>query len=270
MKLGISSYTYPWAVGAGDEIPAVRLTPFDLLARTQALDVHVLQLAAGLDLHTLSLNALDAILHKAQAMNIALEVGTRATQKEDLLAYIEIARRLRSPFLRVVMRTTDCLLNADESASLIHSVLPELEIAKVILAIETHESATARQLRAIIEATSTKWVGVCFDTANSLGCFETPEMVWAELKDYVVNFHAKDVTVNRHGRGSGFIIAGTPAGQGKLDLVGLINAARALPRDVNVILEHWVPAETTLAATLHKEQRWAVESIAYLRRLISD
>ena len=270
MKLGISSYTYPWSVGVGDEIPAVRLTPFDLLARAQALNVRVLQLADGLDLHTLSHSTLDAILHKAQVMDIALEVGTRATNKEDLLAYIAIAQCLRSPFLRVVMRTTDCLLSAAESVSLINNVLPELERANVILAIETHESVTAKQLRGIIEATSTKWVGVCFDTANSLGCFETAEVVWAELKDYVVNFHAKDVTVNRYGRGLGFIIAGSPAGQGKLDLAGLINAARALPRKVNVILEHWVPAEQTLEETMHKEQRWAVESIAYLRRLIAD
>ena len=69
MKLGISSYTYPWAVGVGDEIPAVRLDAFGLLLRAQALGVRVLQLADGLALHQLSAADLDAILHRAAALN---------------------------------------------------------------------------------------------------------------------------------------------------------------------------------------------------------
>ncbi len=270
MKLGISSYTYPWAVGVGDEVPSVRLNSHDLLARAQALHVQVLQLADGLDLHALSANELDAILHKADALGIALEVGTRATTRQQILDYVAVAQRLRSPFLRVILRTAHHALSVAEMIELIREALPELRRSNVVLAIETHESLLAKELRNIVEQTDPRWVGVVFDTANSLGCFETAERVFAELKDYIVNFHAKDVTTRRSGHSLGFVIEGTPAGQGKIDLPGLIAATRKLPHDCNVIVEHWVPSAGTLAQTLAKEQAWAEQSVRYLWGLVKD
>ena len=274
MKLGISSYTYPWSVGVGDEVPTVRLHALDLLARAQALDVQVLQLADGLDLHRLSQAELDEILHKADALGIALEVGTRATTQQQILDYVRVARQLRSPFLRAVVypeaaRTPDRQINVAEMIDLIRDVLPELQRNNVVLAIETHESLLAKELRAIIEQTNPRWVGVVFDTANSLGCFETAEMVFAELREYILNFHAKDVTTRRSGHSLGFVIEGTPAGRGKIDLAGLIAATRLLPHDCNVIVEHWVPSAGTLAATMAKEQAWAEESVNYLRHVLA-
>ena len=273
MKLGISSYTFPWSVGMGDEVPNVRLNAHDLLAQAQALQVRVLQLADGLALHELSQAELDAILHKADALGIALEVGTRATTRQHILDYVRVARHLRSPFLRVVVRpeaarTPDHQLSVAETIALIRDVVPELRQNNVVLAIETHESLLAKELRSIVEQTDPRWVGVVFDTANSLGCFETAEMVFDTLREYIVNFHAKDVTTRRSGHSLGFVIEGTPAGQGKIDLPGLIAATRNLPHDCNVIVEHWVPSAGTLAATMAKEQAWAEASVAYLRGLI--
>ncbi|MGQ9553784.1 MAG: hypothetical protein ACUVWR_06710 [Anaerolineae bacterium] len=38
----------------------------------------------------------------------------------------------------------------------------------------------------------------------------------------------------------------------------------------NAIVELWTPPEETVAATIAKQEAWAVESIAYLRRFIGD
>lgn len=66
----------------------------------------------------------------------------------------------------------------------------------------------------------------------------------------------------------GFTIEGRPAGQGKLDAAWLIDVLKRQGRDCNAILELWTPPEDTLEATIAKEQRWAEESIVYLRTLI--
>lgn len=271
MKLGISSYTYPWSVGVGDEVPAVRLTASDLLARAQALGVRVLQLADGLELHRLSGAERAAIRAQADALGIDLEVGTRATTREELLDYLTVAQELRSPFLRVVLRTAQQQLSPEECVALLKQVRAEFEASGIVLAIETHESLRAHELCDILKRAGGDWVGVCFDTANSLGCFEPAETVMSVLRNYIVNVHLKDVTVRRSGHSLGFIIEGTPAGQGKLDLPAIISVARTLPRPgINAILEHWVPAAATLAETLAKEQQWAEESVGYLRRFIRN
>ena len=270
MKLGISSYTFPWSVGVADEVPGVRMSALDVIGEAHMLNVRVCQLADGLELHQLSETELAAILHTADGLGIDLEVGTRATTRQHILDYVRVARCLHSPFLRVVMRTADRQLSVTETIALIRDVLPDLQQNNIVLAIETHESLLAKELRRLVEQTDPRWVGVVFDTANSLGCFETAEMVFAELKDYIVNFHAKDVTTRRSGHSLGFVIDGTPAGQGKIDLPGLIASARNLPHDCNVILEHWVPSAGTLDATMAKEQHWARESVAYLRTLVRD
>lgn len=49
----------------------------------------------------------------------------------------------------------------------------------------------------------------------------------------------------------------------------LLGRLRELGKDPNAILEQWTAPEPELAATIAKEDAWAVASIAYLRQLIS-
>lgn len=275
MRLGISSYTYSWSVGVGDEVPDRCLSAFDLIGRARELGVRVLQLADGLALHALSEAELDAIAREAQAHGISLEVGTRATDRELLLAYVAVAVKLGSPLLRVITRTAERQLSWKESLALVREVSPNLERHQICLGIETHESMRAQDLRHLVEAVDSPYVGVVYDTANSLGCFESAEVVLETLLPYVVNFHAKDVRVRRSGHSLGFVIEGTQAGQGQLDLAGLIERVRANPTgkaipEVNVIVEHWMPGAATMAETLAQEQRWGEESVRYLRGLVGD
>jgi sugar phosphate isomerase/epimerase len=86
----------------------------------------------------------------------------------------------------------------------------------------------------------------------------------------VVNLHVKEFVVRRASHNMGFTVEGAPAGQGMLDVPWLLGRLRELGKDPNAILEQWTPPEADLAATIAKEDAWAVESIAYLRRLIPD
>ncbi|WPP50305.1 hypothetical protein [Catalinimonas niigatensis] len=53
MRLGISSYTYTWAVGVPGHFPAQRLDVFGLIRKASELGLSCVQIADNLPLHTL-------------------------------------------------------------------------------------------------------------------------------------------------------------------------------------------------------------------------
>ena len=83
-----------------------------------------------------------------------------------------MATRLGSPLLRVVLDTDDHHPSADEAVSTLHSVLPDFERAGVCLAIENHDRFPAAVLARMLQRLDSPHVGICLDTANSLGCGE--------------------------------------------------------------------------------------------------
>jgi len=270
MRLGISSFTYTWAVGVPGHPPERPMDVPGLIDRAQSLGVHVLQIADNLPLHRLSPAQLDGLERLAAELKLALEVGTRGIAPPHLRTYLSLARQLKSPILRVVIDTTDHRPGEDEIVALLREVVPEFEQAGVCLAIENHDRFKARALARVIARVASDCVGICLDTANSLGAQEGPEAVLDALGPLVVNLHVKDIAIFRASHQMGFRVEGRPAGQGQLNVPWLLQVLRDLGRDVNAIVELWTPPEETLTATIAKESAWADASVAYLRTLIPD
>jgi hypothetical protein len=65
-------------------------------------------------------------------------------------------------------------------------------------------------------------------------------------------------------------VEGRPLGKGMLDVKGLLDILRCARYDFNIILEQWPPEQKTLQETICLEQEWAVESVAYLKKLTTD
>ena len=84
MKLGISSYTFTWAIGVPGYPTADRLTAFGLLDKAAALDVGVVQIADNLPLDALREDQLAALITRAASLGIQIEVGTRGILPEHL------------------------------------------------------------------------------------------------------------------------------------------------------------------------------------------
>lgn len=64
----------------------------------------------------------------------------------------------------------------------------------------------------------------------------------------------------------GFDIEGKPFGEGCLPLEWMLTQ---LPSGCKTaILEQWTPPEGTIQATIEKEQKWARQSISYLKNYI--
>lgn len=268
MRLGIGSYTFTWAVGVPGFPPPEPLTAPRLLERAAALGVGVVQICDNLPLDRLCEGELEALRARAGELGVQVEVGTRGIRPDHLRAYLALARRFRSPVLRVVIDTTEHHPEPDEVVRLLAPLMPEFECAGVHLAIENHDRFPARVLARIVERLASPCAGVCLDTVNSFGALEGPEVVIETLAPYTVNLHVKDFVIRRAGHQMGFTIEGAPAGEGRLDIPRLIAAIRSAGRDPNAIVELWTPPAGSIAETIAREAAWAQRSVAYLRGLL--
>jgi sugar phosphate isomerase/epimerase len=271
MRLGIGSYTYVWAVGVpGYPAPECPLTSEQLLEKAAALGVHVVQFADNLPLDRLSRPERAALKRCAEDLAIDIEVGTRGVGHAHLLRYVDLAQEFGSAIVRIVLDTDEHRPEADEVVSALRALAPALERAKIALAIENHDRFRAATLAEIIERGESPQVGICLDTANSIGCVENLETLMRNLGQRVVNLHVKDYQIERLPHQKGFVVKGRPVGRGQLDILWLLAELRRLGRNPNAIVELWPPPEPTIAASVAKEDAWAAESVRYLRQLIAD
>lgn len=269
--LGLSTYGVGWAVGVpGYDQPPQPLDACGVLRFAHELGLRLVQIADNLPLHTLSIDQRAAVRAEAERLGILIEVGTRGIATDHLRQYLEIARFFGSPILRVVVDTKDHHPSPAEVTALIRAVLPELEAARITLAIENHDRFKVAALAGIIEALASPYVGICLDTVNSFGSLEGPDVVVSTLAPYVVNLHVKEFVVKRAGHAMGFEITGRPAGKGMLDMPWLLDKLSACPHPYNAVIETWLPMQITIEETVAVEARWVRESVAYLRRYIAD
>lgn len=261
MKVGVSSYTWPYHVAHG------RFSAFDVLRRARDLGVGAVQYADNLSLLGLGPRELDRLTLEAREAGLALEVGTRGLDPALLRAHLDLARRVGSPFVRVVIDTPGDEPTPGEVVERLHPLRPEFEAAGVRLGFENHDRFRARVLAGIVERLG-GWTGIVLDTSNSLGAGEGTLEVAHLLAPHVLNLHAKEYVARRVETGLGFHVHGAPAGEGLMRLPDVLNELRAHGRDVNVILEAWTPPQDTLDATLALEEEWAARGVAYLRAVV--
>jgi 3-oxoisoapionate decarboxylase len=144
--------------------------------------------------------------------------------------------------------------------------LPALQ--NVVLAIENHDRFHAAEIQAFLKSFDSPQVGICLDTANSLGAAEGLDTVVRELGPWVVNLHIKDIAIRRIDTKMGFHVEGRPAGEGLLDIPSLLLLLKQAGRLQSVTLELWPPREATLEATIRKEAEWVQRSCHYLAPLV--
>jgi len=267
VRLGLSSFTYTWAVGVPGSEPEQPLSAEDLLERAARLGVPVVQFADNLPLHAL-VPDVDRLARRARALGVDLEVGTRGIDRDNVLRYLEIAAAVGSPLLRIVVDTTDHHPSPEEVVDRLGSLRPEFTAADVILAIENHDRFKAAELARVIRALGDDWTGVVLDTVNSFGALEGPDLVVATLAPLAVNVHVKDFVITRASHAMGFTVEGCPAGRGRLDIPALFSGIRQYRTDITAVLELWTPPQESLESTIATERRWAEESVAFLKSLV--
>jgi sugar phosphate isomerase/epimerase len=268
-RIGISSYSYSYAIGFPGFAPRKPMDAFDLVDRAFELQVPVLQIADNYPLHKLSDSELASLHRYAQQKSIEIEVGTRGIQTENILKYAEIAKKLNSKLLRVVIDTAWHRPDFNEIIDLISEVLPVFSKENIILGIENHDRFKSDVFAKIIETLDSPNVGIVLDTVNSFACEENTWQVVDALGKHTVNFHVKDFKIERVKNGMGLIVTGTAAGEGFLDIPAVEQRLSEAARDdYSSVLELWMAPESNAEDTLRKEDRWVKESISYLKRIL--
>lgn len=279
MKLGLSSYTFGWAVGVRGYEPARPLDEHGLLDKCHELGVRLLQVGDNLALHKFDDRRLEHFASRADREGVKIEVGARRLTLERISEYIRITRRLNAKLLRFVIDDADYHPLAAQVASILRECIPLLSDLK--LGIENHDRFTAATLRRMIHDVTgsaphtshpsprPSEIGVCLDTANSLGAGEGIDVVADTLAPYVLNLHLKDFEITRVPHQMGFTVQGTPCGLGLLDVPGLLRRLAPATRCETAVLELWTPPEASLDETIRKEAEWAKISLDYLKPFFS-
>lgn len=260
MRIGLSSYAFRYAVAEPDPVTRRKLGPEALLHRAGELGAQVVQFCDNLPLHPLTPRRYRALLEVARTVGVDVELGTRGLGRESLARYVELAERAGCRALRLVLDSSDAA--AAEAAA--RDLLPDLHRAGVALAIENHADLPAADLADLVRRIDDPAVGVCLDTANSIGLLERPEETVEALAPLAVQVHVKDFAVEP--AAIGYRVTGRPLGEGWLDLAGVLGAALRSDLDPDLCVELWMDPAESREATLAREREWVAASLNALRR----
>jgi 3-oxoisoapionate decarboxylase len=269
MQLGISSYTYTWAIGVPGSLPTKQMSAIDLVDKATEFGLKLVQIADNLPLENLTLSELEHLCNYSLGKGISVEMGGRGLTYEHTLKCLKVAEKLKSPILRMVIDAAGFEPDISSIIQIILSLLPEFQSRKIMLALENHDRLKAREFEHIIQSVNSEWVGICLDSVNSMGAGEGFETVAEILLPYTINLHLKDFSIRRVSHKMGLIIEGTPAGSGMLNIEELIGKLNHLGRCPTAILELWTPPEADIESTITKEKQWADQSINHLKPLFT-
>ncbi|MFB3881350.1 MAG: sugar phosphate isomerase/epimerase family protein [Armatimonadota bacterium] len=253
MKLGLDSYSYRYAAGIWDYQPRenVPMTVGHYLEKAAELGLDGVQLADARHLDSFDYGYVDGLRGKAETLGLYLELGTSGTNPDHLQNMVRAAHVLGSKVVRTFVgrpRATSVEGMAEilsEAAGQLGDVLTTCERYGVSLAIENHQDLTTSEVLELLEIVDSQWVGVCFDTGNSLATLDDPMEAARAFGPLVKTVHLKDYQLCA--RPEGFVLVGCALGEGVVDLRGIIDLLGAEAPEAHLNIEayigkHEVPA----------------------------
>lgn len=184
---------------------------------------------------------LERVRAHADALGLDIEIGMlsicptsgifdpmQGSAEEQLARVIDAAVTCRSPLVRCVVGNTfdrqtsgGIERHIDEALKVLRNVRPRVVDAGVKLAVENHSGdMQARELKMLVEAAGTDYVGVCIDSGNASWAIEDPHLTLETLAPYVLTSHMRDSAVWSSPEGA--VAQWTRMGEGNVDLATYI------------------------------------------------
>ncbi|MDY4380494.1 sugar phosphate isomerase/epimerase family protein [Pectobacterium brasiliense] len=261
MAIGLSTYAFFWR--ASSRV----LNPLGLeamLEQTAESGAGVFQICDYAAVEALSSAELEKLRQRAVDLGIQLELGTRGLATDHLTRYLTMARALDVRFIRTMFNTATHKPTQDEALALLRRVLPEFEQHNIQLGLETYEQVRTRDVLAVVDAIDSPALGICLDPGNCVAALEYPREVIELTASRVVNLHIKDFAFARQEGWVGFTYSGCLLGTGMLDYDALHQIVRPNERNINQIVEHWLPWQANAEETCRLEDAWTRHSLNYL------
>lgn len=262
-RIGLGTYAFFWQHSQRATRP---LTLVEELERTAAAGATVYQICDDARLPS-DARGLHALRGEADALGVALELGTRGVATEHLEGFVAAARILGARVLRSMLTAGDDRPTIAEAERRILPLLPQLEDAGVDLALETYEQVATTDLVSLVEAVGHDRVGICLDPANVVARLEHPSDVIRRTAPYVTSLHVKDFAFTRSDGWVGFQLAGARMGEGLLDARELLAAVDTTR--VAAIVEHWLPWRGDAETTEREERDWTAATLDHLREALA-
>lgn len=269
MKIGIGTYALLWEFAERNPAP---LGIAGMIDRAARLGCDVFQICDDPRIEELDLPALRDLRERAEVLGLELELGTRTVGREHLGRHVDIAEALGARTLRSMIQSQEIAAGPAAAVAALRETLPLLEQTGVTLALETYEQVPTATLRAVVEELDSPHVGICLDPANCVSALEHPRDVVEACAPRTANLHVKDFAFERQEGWVGFTFSGAPLGEGLLDLDHELHAVYRGDRlpsarggAPSAIVEHWLPWQGDLEATLARERAWTDRTLAALR-----
>ena len=270
MKLGISSYTFAWAIGLPGATPSHPMKPLQLLEKARELGVGLVQFGPNMPLDKIPDYDLREVLKRANLWRIDLEVVTEGIDPWHLREQMKFAKRIGAILLKTTPEhPVGQIPVPTEIASCLRAVAGDLADKEICLAID-NSRIPAQDLNELLGTIRSPWLGAAIDTANPLVLLQGYQVSVRVLGHRTLSLQIKDVVVHPEVHGMGLSITGCPVGKGKLNVAWLVESFASLRIEPSAILESWTPAQKSLDETIALEEAWAKQGVDYLRRFISD
>jgi sugar phosphate isomerase/epimerase len=244
------------------------MSPEELLDYASANNVYLVQLYNNIDLLAFEQTDLKRIKAYADDRRIELAIGGVGIDASYLQELLQIAEQLDSITIRTIIappKGSDGRYETETVIDMIGSSIEQFEEAGRTLLIENHDRYTSKEYAAIIEAVNSEALGVCFDSANSIGTLEHFRDSFKLLKEFIVSCHFKEYCIERLDTKLGFIVEGCRPGTGENIAEEFLNLMKSKDDELDVVLEQWVPYQGTIEETLRVEKEWADEGIRILK-----
>lgn len=261
-RIGLSSYAFFWQLSHQVNEP---LTIHEALQKTADLGVDLFQICDYAPLEDMADDDLAAVRATADSLGITLEVGTKGIRPEHLRKFLHVAGILGSPLLRTMFNVPGHTPTAEDAVAIFKEVLPKFAAAGVRIAVETYEQVPTSRILDVIRGVDSPYLGICSDPANTVAALEMPREVIDAVAPYVLNMHIKDFAFSRKQGWVGFTYSGAPLGEGLLDYDYMVAKIQPKARNINQIVEHWLPWQDSEADTVRLENQWTQQSLDFLR-----
>lgn len=260
--IGLGTYAYFWQ--HSDRVPE----PLSLIGAfedTRAQGVDLFQICDYTPLEWMSAAELRNAASAASALGLKIELGTKGIRPEHLHQFLDIAEIFDARLVRSMVYGPDSRPTLAEAETWLRRSIRSFESAGVDLALETYEQLATADLLGLVERVGSERLGICLDPANVVARLEQPRTCVELTAPHVKNVHVKDFAFARQEGWVGFTYSGAAMGSGLHDYPHLLETVRPRERDINEIVEHWLPWQGDPQTTIRTERDWTRITLEHLR-----
>ncbi|MGF3056435.1 sugar phosphate isomerase/epimerase family protein [Microbacterium sp. YY-01] len=260
--IGLGTYAFFWQHSERAPEPLTLVGAFE---QTRALDVELFQICDYAPLDTMSESALRDAARAARELGITVELGTKGIVPEHLSRYLKMAEIFDARLLRSMIYGPDSRPTLAEAETWLRHSVRDYEACGVTLALETYEQVGTAELVGLVDRLDSPNVGICLDPANVVARLENPRECVEQTAAVTRNVHVKDFAFARQDGWVGFTYSGAEMGHGMHDYRHLLDTVRPRERNINEIVEHWLPWQNDATTTINTERAWTRATLEYLR-----